>query len=264
MANYRNIRTTFWTDPKVTDDFSPEDRYVYLYMLTNPHTNLCGCYEVSIRQIARDTGYNEEAVKTVLRRLDERHNVVRYSSATQELLLLNWHRYNWANSSKLDKPLLAEIQNVRCDQFREYLAGLYSDRDTVDEPYEHGRTRRSGKPSKSASVPASPEDCQPTTPEKRVRHRYGQYGWVRLTDEEYERLKRDLGAEELQRCITYIDESAQSNGNKNKWKDWNLVIRKAHREGWGRGRGTYPRRSAGSDTMDSLQALHRQFEEEGL
>ena len=71
---------------------------------------------------------------------------------------------------------------------------------------------------------------------KPVRHKCGKYGWVQLTNEERDRLKEDLGVEELIRCITYIDEAAQSNGNKNKWKDWNLVIRRCHREGWGLGR----------------------------
>ena len=52
MASYRNISMDFWTDSKVVDDFTPEDRYIYLYCMTNPHTNLCGCYEVSIKQIA--------------------------------------------------------------------------------------------------------------------------------------------------------------------------------------------------------------------
>lgn len=65
------------------------------------------------------------------------------------------------------------------------------------------------------------------------RRKRGQHGWVRLTDEEMERLTRDLGPEELARCITYIDEAAQTTGNKNKWKDWNLVIRKCSKEGWG-------------------------------
>ena len=45
MASYRNISMDFWTDSKVVDDFTPEDRYIYLYCMTNPHTNLCGCYE---------------------------------------------------------------------------------------------------------------------------------------------------------------------------------------------------------------------------
>ena len=49
MAIYRNVQTSFWTDVKIADDFNPEDRYFYLYLFTNPHTNLCGCYEVSVR-----------------------------------------------------------------------------------------------------------------------------------------------------------------------------------------------------------------------
>lgn len=70
MASYRNISMDFWTDSKVVDDFTPEDRYIYLYCMTNPHTNLCGCYEVSIKQIANETGYNNDSVERLLKRLD--------------------------------------------------------------------------------------------------------------------------------------------------------------------------------------------------
>lgn len=66
-----------------------------------------------------------------------------------------------------------------------------------------------------------------------ARQKYGSFGWVRLTEDEYTRLVTDFGEAEVQRCIAYIDESAQATGNKNKWRDWNLVIRKCHREGWG-------------------------------
>lgn len=59
------------------------------------------------------------------------------------------------------------------------------------------------------------------------------YGWVRLSDEEYGRLLTELGEQELQRCIEYVDESAQATGNKNKWSDWNLVLRRCHRDRWG-------------------------------
>lgn len=64
------------------------------------------------------------------------------------------------------------------------------------------------------------------------RHKHGTYGRVLLSDEELQRLYDDLGEAETNRCIAYIDESAEANGNKNKWKNWNLVIRKCHREGW--------------------------------
>ena len=67
----------------------------------------------------------------------------------------------------------------------------------------------------------------------KTRHAHGQYGWVKLTDDEYARLLADFGETELARCIAYVDESAQATGNKNRWKDWNLTVRKCHRDGWG-------------------------------
>ena len=64
------------------------------------------------------------------------------------------------------------------------------------------------------------------------RHKYGQYGWVCLSNEEIERLVIDLGPDEVARCIAYIDKATQATGNKNNWKDWNLVIRKCSKEDW--------------------------------
>lgn len=212
MANYRNISMNFWTDAKVVDDFTPEDRYFYLYCLTNPHTNLCGCYEISIKQISREVGYTEDVVARLLKRLDSPHNVIRYSTETKELLLLNWSRYNWSESEKLNKPLIGELRKIKCARFRDYLADLYNSRDKISELFQ-------------------PEEA-PSSQEK-VKHRHGEYGWVRLTDDEHARLMKDLGDDELTRCIKYVDESAQATGNKNKWKDWNLVLRKCSRERWG-------------------------------
>ena len=237
MASYRNISMDFWTDSKV---FTPEDRYIYLYCMTNPHTNLCGCYEVSIKQIANETGYNNDSVERLLKRLDSAHNVIRYSAQTKELLILNWCRYNWSTSEKLNKPLLGEIRKVKNDRFREYLAARYNERSTVTAQYN------------------AAEDDRPEVP----RHKHGAHGWVRLTEEEYARLIDDLGEEELTRCIDYIDESAQMHGNKNKWRDWNLVIRKCSRERWGIRGGNGSRPSASGSAMDDLQQLHQMYASE--
>ena len=64
-------------------------------------------------------------------------------------------------------------------------------------------------------------------------HAHGEYGWVKLTDAQYDKLLQDLGKEELDRCIKYVDESAQNTTNRNGWKDWNLTIRKCSRDKWG-------------------------------
>ena len=61
----------------------------------------------------------------------------------------------------------------------------------------------------------------------------GEFGWVKMTDAQYEKLVKDFGKSETDRSIAYVDESAQQTGNKNKWKDWYLTVRKCCRERWG-------------------------------
>ena len=85
---------------------------------------------------------------------------------------------------------------------------------------------------KKSTGAAAPPPAQPK-PSKPERHKHGEYGWVLLSQDEHARLLADLGPEELNRCIKYVDESAQSNGNKNKWRDWNLVIRRCAKQKWG-------------------------------
>lgn len=126
MALYRTICLTFWTDTKIADEFTPEDRYFYLYLFTNPHTNLAGCYEVGISQIANETGYNKDSVERLLKRFSEIHKVAVYSNETKEVLLLNWHKYNWTSSEKFRKPLEAEINKVKEPTFKEYLTKLFN------------------------------------------------------------------------------------------------------------------------------------------
>ena len=70
-------------------------------------------------------------------------------------------------------------------------------------------------------------------PAKEKYKKHGEYGWVKLNDEQYTRLISEYGESIVSATIRYIDESAQRTANKNHWRDWNLVVRKAIRENWG-------------------------------
>ena len=165
MAVYRNISLSFWTDSKVEDTFTPEDKYVYLYLLTNPHTNICGCYEISIKQISRQTGYNEESVERIIARMEKTHRVICYCKATSEMLVLNWGKYNWTISPKMEKPIKAAIDRIKYPSFREYVSELYAHIEeihTVSIPYPYGSDT-------TVSVSVSVTDTVPNTPKKGVR-----------------------------------------------------------------------------------------------
>lgn len=125
MAIYRNVSMSFWTDSKVSDDFTAHDRYVYLYLFTNPHSNLCGCYEDSYKQMAYETGLDVKEIKSIILKLQDVHSVICYDEKTKEVLLLNWHKYNWTSSEKFRRPLRTEIENIKTPRFKEYLLKIF-------------------------------------------------------------------------------------------------------------------------------------------
>ena len=135
MAVYRNININFWTDTKVADDFTPEDKYFMLYCLTNNYTNLCGCYEISIKQMSKDLGYDVDTIEKLLDRFTNTHKVILYNKENKELLIKNWNKYNWTKSQKLDKPLLNEIEKIKTIDFKAFVTDKYNKRDTVSVPY---------------------------------------------------------------------------------------------------------------------------------
>ena len=138
MAIYRTIQMSFWTDTKVADDFTPEDRYFYLYLFTNPHTNLAGCYEISIRQMSNETGYSKDTIERLIGRFSTVHEVIEYDPDTKEMLLINWHKYNWTKSADFRKALNKEIENVKNQVFSRFLKDLFDGVDTVPRPSKDG------------------------------------------------------------------------------------------------------------------------------
>jgi len=73
----RYINTFFWDDLYVRK-LPPNGKLLYLYLLTNPLTNISGIYEISIERIAFDTGLKEEVVVSVLKHF-QKSNKIKYS-----------------------------------------------------------------------------------------------------------------------------------------------------------------------------------------
>ena len=149
---------------------------------------------------------------------------------------------------RLGKVSLGKVSSGECSSGKErereespdeYSSGQESGGEESRDQFSPGEWRPDEErrdEGRRAPGAAAPSPSGKTPP----MERHGEYGWIRLTGEQYERLLAELGRTELERCITYLDESAQQSGNKNRWKDWNLLIRRCHREGWGLRGGARP------------------------
>lgn len=133
MAIYRTIQLTFWTDNKVVDDFTPEDKYFYLYLFTNPQTNLCGCYEVSLTTMAHQTGYNKETIIRLLDRFENVHKVIQYSPKTKEIFIRNWHRYNWQGGNQIP-CIKKEIEGIKDAELKKNVLNIFIAKYEKDKP----------------------------------------------------------------------------------------------------------------------------------
>lgn len=248
MAIYRTISLSFWTDSKIVDDFTPEDRYFFMYLITNPHSNLCGCYEISIKQASNETGYSTETIRSLIDRFSRVHNVIRYSNETKEVLILNWHKYNWTKSDKFRKPLMKEIALVKDASFRDYLEKMACDED-VEIPEENNDgygidtkcidtdctdthcidTKCSDTPvTVTVSVTDTVSDTVSVTDTEKdkikdnnnkakdKKHIHGEYKKVLLADDELEKLNSEFGEDKTSEAIKYLDEYIAEKGYKSK------------------------------------------------
>ena len=85
----RFVSVSFWSDEKIMD-FSPEDKYFMLYLLTNPHTTQLGIYHLPIKKASFDLGYTQEAVKVLLDRFQNVHQLIKYSEQSSEVAIKNF------------------------------------------------------------------------------------------------------------------------------------------------------------------------------
>ena len=99
MGIKRIVDTSFWTDGKV-DEFTPEDKYFMLYLLTNPFTTQLGIYEISIKQAAFQLGYSMEAVKALIDRFENKYGILIYSPKTDEVAIKNFLRHSIVKGGK--------------------------------------------------------------------------------------------------------------------------------------------------------------------
>ena len=89
----RMINTKFWNDSFVIN-LNPLDRYLFLYLLTNEHTNIAGIYELPLIRMAQETGIDKEMLPKMLKRLAEK---VRHTSGW--VVVKNFQKHQKTNDS---------------------------------------------------------------------------------------------------------------------------------------------------------------------
>ena len=70
MAKQRVVNTYYWDDPFI-HRLAQDEKLLFLYALTNPHTDLCGAYEITIEKIEFQTKISEKRITEIFAKFEE-------------------------------------------------------------------------------------------------------------------------------------------------------------------------------------------------
>ena len=86
-----------------------------------------------------DTGYNKETIIRLLERFDKVHGVIKFSSSTKEVLVLNWYKYNWSKSEKVLAGVYNVAKYIKNENFKKYIFDTIESvkNNTLNIPYEY-------------------------------------------------------------------------------------------------------------------------------
>lgn len=129
----RVISTGIWEDDLVLNEFSPEDKYFFLYILTNQYTTQLGIYHFPIKKVALEMGYSEDAIKVLLDRFETKYDLIKFSKETSEIAIKNYLRHSIVKGGKpVMDCLLKEEKEVKNKTLISYIANHLSN--YIDDP----------------------------------------------------------------------------------------------------------------------------------
>lgn len=120
MATQRYISTSFWDDAWIRKR-DPSERYVYLYLLTNPLTNIAGVYKTTIDRISFDTGYEPKIVETVFKRFSADGKAYFYKDY---VILPSWPKHQKVDKREKIKTGIEAILRELPPEILKYLKNI--------------------------------------------------------------------------------------------------------------------------------------------
>lgn len=101
MAEQRLIRTAFWDDHYISN-LDRLERYMFLYLLTNPHTNISGIYQLNMKYVMIDTGFTQSEALAIFKKF-ERDGKARYHDGW--IVMRNWIKHQKTGSKDVEKGI---------------------------------------------------------------------------------------------------------------------------------------------------------------
>lgn len=127
----RIVDTGFWSDEKIMN-FTPQDKYFWLFLLTNEYTSQLGIYYLPIKKAAFDLGYDEETVRELIKRFID-YEMISFSWNTSEVAIKNYLIYSVVSGGKpVYDCLIREMYQVKDKSMLKYIYDNLTQKDLLN------------------------------------------------------------------------------------------------------------------------------------
>lgn len=93
MAKNRYVNTKFWDDSFIME-LNTTEKLLFLYLLTNPLTNIAGVYEITPKRISFDTGISSSMLQKILKKFGEADRIYYHG---QHIFIKNFIKHQQNN-----------------------------------------------------------------------------------------------------------------------------------------------------------------------
>lgn len=140
MAKYRQIHVSYWQDGFILS-LPPEEKYFYIYLMTNSKTTQCGIYELPLKVVEIETGLSSDRIFELIHKF-VRYRRIEFNEETREIMLLNWLKHNSLKSPKVMSCAMKELEQIKhipyLEQFERLCKQYKYPIDTLSIPYPKG------------------------------------------------------------------------------------------------------------------------------
>lgn len=206
---HRYIDTSFWDDAYIMK-CDPSEKLLFMYLLTNPLTNICGVYQIELRRITFDTGFEQATVLHILSRF-ERDDKCVYRDGW--LAMKNWIKHQ-TTSPKVERGIELQLQSVP-ENLAGYVNGgpkpdrVSDETDTVS--YLNSNSNSNLTP---VSTPAAPKRKTASVP--LINFDFATELWENIADAQVDKWQDTYPATNVERELKKMAEWLLSNPTKRK------------------------------------------------
>jgi hypothetical protein len=131
VAKQRIVNTKFWDDSYILN-LKPIEKLIFLYLLTNPLTNISGVYELPLERVAFDIGISREKIDGVFKKLEADRKLVLSNGWVG---IVNFIKHQTLNP-KVKQGIMAELKRAP-KEIVEKLAIDYRSLSIADDGLSH-------------------------------------------------------------------------------------------------------------------------------